>query len=300
MKRYVCLVLLAVLWLTRPLAADEGHHASDFSEQHLGKVHFPVSCSTTAQAQFNRAVAMLHSFWYDEAAKAFTQVTIIDPSCAMGYWGVAMSHYHQLWATPPTTAVLQTGREALQKATKLPIKTTRERAYLAAVGDLYRDDASLDYNARRVHYEKAMEQVWIANPQDNEAAVFYALALISTASPQDKTYTHQRKALALLQKILEVEPGHPGVAHYIIHSSDYPELAQLGLNAARSYANLAPAVPHALHMPSHIFIRLGYWHDAAQSNLAANHAAKEHARKTAMTATWDQQFHFMDYMMYAY
>ncbi len=300
MKRFICIILIAIQWATGSLWADDGHHGSNFNEQHLGKVHFPVSCNAAAQTQFDRAVAMLHSFWYDEAGKAFARVIQLDPACAMGYWGIAMSHYHQLWATPPTVAVLQAGREALLRASGLSVGTEREKAYLAAVDALYRNDVSLDYTARRALYEKAMEQVWLANPQDNEAAVFYALALISTASPQDKTYTNQKKALALLQKVLEVEPGHPGVAHYIIHSSDYPELAPLGLNAARTYANLAPAVPHALHMPSHIFIRLGHWHDAAQSNLAAYHAAKEHARKAAMTATWDQQFHFMDYMMYAY
>ncbi|MCE7913103.1 MAG: hypothetical protein DYH15_00185 [Nitrosomonas sp. PRO4] len=300
MNLFINSIAIATLMIANVLWADEGHHAANFSEEKLGKVHFPVSCNPAAQAQFNQAVAMLHSFWYDEAVKTFGQVTVSDPSCAMGYWGIAMSHYHQLWATPPTAAELQAGRQALQKAAQLNIKTEREKAYLAATEALYQADTQADYAARKLAYQNAMQKVWLNNPDDRESAVFYALALISTASPQDKTYANPKKALGLLQKVLEAEPNHPGVAHYIIHSSDYPELANLGLDAARTYTQIAPAVPHALHMPSHIFIRLGHWHDAAQSNLSAYHAAKDYARENALTATWDQQFHFMDYMMYAY
>ncbi|MBX9637546.1 MAG: hypothetical protein K2Q45_08365 [Nitrosomonas sp.] len=301
MKKWGWILLIATMMMSAGmLRADGDHHAGAFDEKNLGKVTFPVSCTPAAQAQFNQAVAMLHSFWYDEAGKTFRQVTVTDPGCSMGYWGVAMSLYYQLWATAPTAAELQTGREALRQAKKLAIKTAREKAYLEAVSSLYPEDEKVDLATRKLMYQKAMEQVLKHNPDDREAAVFYALALISTASPKDKTFANQKKALHLLQQVLEHEPEHPGVAHYIIHSSDYPELAGLGLNAARAYTHIAPAVPHALHMPSHIFIRLGLWHDAAQSNLAAYHAAKDHARKNALPGTWDQQFHFMDYMMYAY
>ncbi|MBS0300131.1 MAG: hypothetical protein JSR32_09440 [Proteobacteria bacterium] len=292
---------LAIFLLAGAVFADgDHHHATSADQEKLGKVHFPVSCTPAAQAQFNQAVAMLHSFWYDEAGKAFQQVTVTDPACAMGYWGIAMSLYYQLWAAPPTAAELQKGHEALRQAKKLTIKTNREKSYLNAANTLYPDNGKVDFAARKLAYQKAMEQVVKDNPDDREAAVFYALALISTASPKDKTYANQKKALQLLQQVLELEPHHPGVAHYIIHSSDYPELAGLGLSAARAYTHIAPAVPHALHMPSHIFIRLGLWHDAVQSNLAAYHAAKDHAQKNALPGAWDQQFHFMDYVMYAY
>lgn len=301
MKTAVSIIFILALMFAGLLRADGDHrHSGALNEEKLGKVTFPVSCSPVAQEQFNQAVAMLHSFWYDEAGKMFRQVTVTDPACVMGYWGIAMSLYHQLWATPPAAAELQKGREALQQAEKRVIKTEREKAYLAAVASLYQGDEKADYGARKIAYQNAMEQVWMQNPDDREAAVFYALALISTAAPKDKTYAKQKKALSLLQKVLEREPGHPGVAHYIIHGSDYPGLAGLGLSAAQTYAKIAPAVPHALHMPSHIFIRLGQWPEAAQSNLAAYHAAKDYARKNAVNGTWDQQFHFMDYMMYAY
>lgn len=301
MKTFASFIFIVTLMFAGLLRADgDHHHSSAFGEEKLGKVNFPVSCTPPAQAQFNQAVAMLHSFWYDEAGKTFHQVTVTDPDCAMGYWGIAMSLYHQLWATPPAAAELQKGRKALEQVRKLVIRTERESAYLEAAKSLYQSDEKADYGARKLAYQKAMERVLTHNPDDREAAVFYALALISTASPNDKTFSNQKKALGLLQKILEHEPNHPGVTHYIIHSSDYPELAELGLSAAQAYARIAPAVPHALHMPSHIFIRLGLWQDAAQSNLAAYHAAKDYARKNALSGTWDQQFHFMDYMMYAY
>jgi len=301
MKTFISIIFFITAMSAGFLQADGDHqHLGHFDEKKLGKVNFPVSCTPIAQEQFNQAVAMLHSFWYDEAEKTFHQVTVIDPTCVMGYWGIAMSLYHQLWATPPAAAELQKAREALLQTRKLVIKTKREKAYLEATESLYQDGEKADYGARKLAYQQAMERVLIQNPSDREAAVFYALALISIASPKDKAYTNQKKALSLLQKVLEQEPNHPGVAHYIIHSSDYPELAELGMNAARAYTHIAPAVPHALHMPSHIFIRLGQWHDAAQSNLAAYHAAKDYARKNALSGTWDQQFHFMDYMMYAY
>lgn len=301
MKTFVSIIFLITTMSVGLLRADgDHHHSGTFDEGKLGKVSFPISCAAIAQVQFNQAVAMLHSFWYDEAEKTFRQVTVTDPTCAMGYWGVAMSLYHQLWATPPVAAELQKGREALQQARKLAIKTEREKTYLEAVELLYQDDKKTDYSAKKLAYQKAMERALTQNPDDREAAVFYALALISTASPKDKTYANQRKALNLLQKVMAREPNHPGVAHYIIHGSDYPALAELGLNAAEAYAKIAPAVPHALHMPSHIFIRLGQWQGAAQSNLAAYRAAKDYARENALPGTWDQQFHFMDYMMYAY
>ena len=283
-----------------PVWAHGPDHGGSSDGNIVGTVHFPISCRPSTLEPFDRAVAMLHSFWYDEAEKSFRQITATDPDCAMAYWGVAMSLYHQLWATPPKTEELQKGWDAVRQARKLDIKTEREKAYVAAVEAFYRDPEHTDYGARKLAYTQAMEQVMVRYPEDSEAAVFYALALISTASPKDKTYANQKKALALLQKVLKAEPNHPGVAHYIIHASDYPELAGQGLEAAEGYARIAPAVPHALHMPSHIFIRLGYWQDAARSNLAAYRAAKDYARKNALRGAWDQQMHYMDYLVYAY
>ncbi|HBZ29432.1 MAG TPA: hypothetical protein DEO56_02390, partial [Nitrosomonas nitrosa] len=294
MKTFIGIAFTFFLLAVQSIRADDNHQAGIFNDETLGEVTFHVSCTPPAQKLFNQAIAMLHSFWYDEAEKTFRYVTTVDKDCAMGHWGVAMSLYRQLWATPPTPEELQKGRDALQRAKQLTTKTDRERAYLEAAGYLYLDDEMTDYGARKLAYQKAMEQLLAHNPDDSEAAIFYALALISTASPKDKTYSNQKKALNLLQEVLQKEPGHPGVAHYIIHGSDYPELARFGLKAAREYAQIAPAVPHALHMPSHIFIRLGKWQEAVHSNLAAYHAAKRYAKKNAQMAVWDQQMHFMD------
>lgn len=301
MKQFAKIALIIYLLTVHSTRADDNHQLHVAGGEQLGTVSFHVSCTPPAQELFNQAIAMLHSFWYDEAEKTFRRVTAVDKNCAMGHWGVAMSLYHQLWATPPTPEELQKGQNALRLAEQLDIKTERERTFIEAVRHLYQFDDTPNYTTRKLAYQKAMEKVFTDNPDDSEAAVFYALALISTASPNDKTYSNQKKALKLLQTVLQKEPAHPGVAHYIIHSSDYPELAKFGLNAARKYAQIAPAVPHALHMPSHIFIRLGKWQEAVDANLAAYHAAKNYTQaNNSQMAVWDQQMHFMDYMMYAY
>lgn len=294
--------ILAIFFLlTGPVIADgTHHHAADYDSKKFGEVHFPVSCTPAAQAQFDQAVAMLHSFWYDEAEKTFRQVTVTDPDCAMGYWGIAMSLYQQLWMTIPTPAELQQGRAAIAQAQSLTIRTAREQAYLDAAATLYPSNDNKDYSSRKLAYQQAMERVYKKYP-DNEATVFFALALLSSASPDDKHFTKQKQALQLLQRVSKDEPQHPGAIHYIIHSSDYPELAALGLDAARTYAKAAPAVPHALHMPSHIFIRLGLWQEAVQSNLAAYQVALEHDRQHATPDNyWDERIHFMDFLLYAY
>jgi tetratricopeptide (TPR) repeat protein len=295
------LVLFFVICLfTFPVLADDEHHHGPETGEKLGTVHFPISCSPEAQQQFDLAVAMLHSFWYEEAEKTFTVVTVTDPACAMGYWGIAMSLYHPLWATPPSPDELKRGSAAIQKARTLEIKTDREKDYIAAIESYYKDYDKLDHATRKQAFEKSMEQVHLKNPEDKEAAVFYALSLVSISSPKDKTYANQKKALDILNQVLAEEPQHPGVAHYIIHSTDYPALAPMGLNAARSYAKIAPSVPHALHMPSHIFTRLGLWQESIQSNTAAANAAKQYSQQNFPGKVWDQQLHAMDYMMYAY
>jgi len=272
--------------------------ASAHDGEKLGTVHFPVSCAPAVQADFERAVALLHSFWYEEALKAFTAVTTADPSCAMGYWGVAMSVYYPLWQ-PPSPAMLQKGSAALEKTRGLTA-TPREKDYIGAIETYYRDNDKLDHRTRALAYEKAMEQVSQRYPDDREAAVFYALALNATAAPTDKTYANQLKAGAILNKVFAERPDHPGVAHYIIHSYDYPPLASRGLMAARGYAKTAPSVPHAQHMPSHIFTRLGLWQESIDSNRASASAGNAYYAKLGKDTVWDQTLHALDYVVYAY
>lgn len=288
--------LIILLWAGSVTAEGDHHPVGSIDQEKLGKAHFPVSCTSAAQAQFNQALAMLHSFWYDEAEKAFQRVTATDPNCVMGYWGIAMSLYQQLWATKPTLEEVQRAHRALAQAQSLTIKTDREKAYLDAIAIIYPlVDDGRDYSTRKLVYEQAMKCITEQFPDDNEATLFYALALISNVPLDDKTFSRQKQALQLLQRVLKDEPRHPGVAHYIIHSSDYPELAALGLDAARAYTHIAPTVPHALHMSSHIFVRLGLWPDVVQSNLAAYQASQEHA-----SDNYGDDIHYKDYLLYAY
>jgi hypothetical protein len=287
--------LLAVT-LTMLLASASGALAHDGEK--LGRVHFPVSCAPAVQGDFERAVALLHSFWYEEAVKAFTAITVSDPGCAMGYWGIAMSVYHPLWQ-PPSPAMLQKGAAALEKTRGLTA-TPREKDYIAAILTYYRDADKLDHRTRALAYEKAMAQLFARYPDDREAAVFYALALNATAVPTDKTYANQLKAGAILEKVYAEEPNHPGVAHYIIHSYDYPPLAARALAAAREYAKVAPSVPHAQHMPAHIFTRLGLWQESIDSNRASADAGRAYYAKLGKDTVWDQTLHALDYVVYAY
>ena len=266
----------------------------------VGEVGFPVSCSAEAQQQFTRAVALLHSFWYEEAVKAFTGVAETDPSCAMAYWGVAMSNWYPLWY-PPGAAALKAGSDAVAKAQSIGARTDRERDYIDAIATFYRDSDRLDNRTRSVAYEKAMEQVYSRYPDDREAGVFYALALNATALPTDKTYANQEKAAKILQRVFAEQPNHPGAAHYLIHSYDSAPLANLGLPAAICYADIAPSVPHALHMPSHIFTRVGQWQNSIDSNRASADAGQNYAAKVfGPGVVWDQTLHAMDYLEYSY
>jgi tetratricopeptide (TPR) repeat protein len=258
----------------------------------LGSVVFPISCSAPAQEQFKRALAMLHSFFYPDAAKTFAHAAEIDPSCAMGHWGAAMSWWYPLWF-PPTKEFFQQGKAALEKAMAIGAPTERERAYIAALANFYGDFDKVDHKSRSLAYEKAMVEVHQKFPDDREAAAFYALALQSTANPNDKTYANQLKSAAILEKLFAEEPDHPGVAHYLIHAYDFPELASRALPAARRYGAIAPSMPHALHMPSHTYIAVGMWQESIESNLAAEAAARK--------LGWAQEeLHSMDYLIYAY
>jgi tetratricopeptide (TPR) repeat protein len=293
-------ILVAFPCHTHSGSVQEGHqHRHDPSEK-LGEVNFTVSCNPQAQRQFNRAVAWLHSFEYEESEKAFTEVTVTDPRCGMGYWGIAMSNYHPIWA-PPTAAGLQKGSSVIDKAKVVGARTQREQDYIAAIEVFYKDSDKLDHRTRTFAYSEAMKQLYRRHPLDREAGVFYALTLIATGMiAHDKSYTREKEAAQILKRVLAREPQHPGVAHYLIHGYDYPALAHLALPAARSYAKIAPASAHAQHMPSHIFTRLGLWPEAIRSNLDAMAAAKAYALRNRMSGVWDEQLHAMDYLAYAY
>ena len=297
----IALFVAPLLFIAPALAAAEDTSQSAVGAQaQLGQVDFPVSCTPAARQQFNRAVAILHSFWYEEAIKAFGAVTETDPNCAMGGWGVAMSYWTPLWS-PPTEATLKAGSAAVGKAQAIGAKTDRERGYIEAIATFYRDYDKLDHRTRSVAYQQAMEQLSVRYPDDREAAIFSALALDATASPSDKTYTNQKKAAAILEKIFAEQPNHPGVAHYLIHSYDSAPLAEHGLPAAICYAKIAPSVPHALHMPSHIFTRLGQWPDSIRSNRAASEAGQTYAaQQFGEGVAWAESLHAMDYLAYAY
>jgi tetratricopeptide (TPR) repeat protein len=273
---------------------------ADTAPKVVEEVDFSTSCGPTVQQTFRHAVWTLHSFWYPEALKDFTAVTEAEPGCAIGYWGIAMSHWYPLWY-PPSPAALKAGSDAVAKAMAASTKTEREKDYIAAIAAFYRDTDKLDHRTRAVAYEKAMEQVYQRYPDDREAAVFYALALNATAPPTDQTFANKRKAAQILNKIWKEEPNHPGVVHYLIHSDDSAQFAQAGLDAAICYAKIAPDVPHALHMPSHIFTRLGMWQQSIDSNRAANAAALAYVRKSLGPEGFDgETVHTMDYLEYAY
>ncbi len=288
------LFLCALIAVAVPGTANCESHQHD-----VGHIRFPVSCTPDAQKAFEQGVALLHSFSYDEAEKTFSSIIRLDPACAMAYWGIAMSLYHPMWF-PPTPSDLQKGIAAIEKANSVRAKTQRERDYIAAVGEFYKDSDKTPHRQRALSWRTAMQRLSARYPEDHEAAIFYALALIATAPPGDKTYTNQKQAAAILNRILPEQPDHPGIAHYLIHSYDSPQLAILALPAARTYAKIATGSPHALHMPSHIFTRLGLWDESIQSNLASAAAAKSQMAKTLPAATSQDQLHAMDYLAYAY
>jgi tetratricopeptide (TPR) repeat protein len=295
MKRFL-LIGAAVMLAASGVRPQEHRHSPEGNEK-LGKVSFPISCAGGAQSEFEHGVALLHSFWYEEAEKSFRQIAEGDATCAMAYWGQAMSIYRPLWVRL-TDADLKRGRELMEKAKAASAKSQRERDYIAALGTLYQADEKLGYHERIAAYCQAMQKVRQQYPKDHEAGVFYALALLASAPDGDTSLKNPREAIALLNEIFKEEPNHPGVAHYLIHAADNPQLAELGLPAARRYAEIAPASPHALHMPSHIFARLGLWQEDIQSNLASVSAARQ--QPSGMHVGAEHQVHAMDFLEYAY
>ena len=288
---FICTLSLA----TDLLVAQEPQHHHDADEQ-VGTVSFPTSCAPAVQSQFERGVALLYSFEYEVADAQFEGVAEKDSHCAMAYWGQAMTLYHQLWDRPSKAALAQ-GAELLAKARSFNPPTAREREYIQALSVFYSDTDTLDHNQRADAYSKAMEGVYERNPNDRDAAIFYALSLLASGPQRDPNLTHAKAAVAILNKLYDEQPNHPGIAHYIIHSCDNPAMASLALPAARKYASIAPSSAHAVHMPSHIFARLGLWQDDINSNLAAIRVADSMAEHHHVM---HHKVHSMDFLEYAY
>lgn len=268
-------------------------------DKNFGSANFEMSCSDKVKPDFNLAITLLHSFEYDESEKVFAKIIDEESQCAMAYWGVAMSNFHPLWA-PSSPAELEKGAKAIAIARSLNEKSERESDYIEAIAKYYQDWAKTADHLRSVNFEKAMGKIYEKYPGDQEAAIFYALSLDAAADPSDKSYANQRKAGTILNAIYTEQPNHPGIVHYIIHTYDYPGLAQLALSAARKYAAIAPASAHAQHMPSHIFTRLGLWDESIKSNLISTAAAKCYAENGHLKGHWDEELHGMDYLEYAY
>jgi len=298
MRIYILLTVavLCTIGVSSAIADDTQHH-EELNPTQLGTVHFPVSCVTSVQKPFERGIALLHSFWYEEAEKQFTQIAAEDPHCAMVHWGVAMSLWHQLW-NHPDKKTIKRGEAEVKKAKSLHTVDDRERGYIAAMDAFYSGPKNRSYQSRADAYEHAMKAAYEHHPEDQEGVAFYALSVLASAPDGDTTFAHQKQAAAVLETLFDKEPDHPGVAHYLIHSYDSPQMAASGLPAARRYAKIAPDAPHALHMPSHIFARLGLWQDDIDSNLASIAATRETA--SHHMGGGGHQFHAMDFLEYAY
>src|SRR5712691_6121764 len=265
------------LMLVVPVRAQEHEHGGAHGEQ-LGRVAFATSCRPDAQAQFERAMALLHSFWWEEGARAFRAVTAADSTCAMAYWGLALNSWGNPFVGGPVGENLRHGAAAAVVALALSAPTARERGFLAAAGALYRDYETTSNPRRLQAYSDTLARLYRDFAADPEVAIYYALSLVATASPTDTTFTRQRQAAAILNPLFRRFPTRPGRAHYIIHANDSPQLASLGLEAARRYAQIAPSAPHAQHMPSHIFVRLGLWDETIAANQRSFDAGLAYAR----------------------
>ncbi len=292
--------IAALLVLT--CAARLGAQAQDHGlpAERLGRVTFPVSCNAAAQERFERAMALLHSFWWDEGGRAFHEVAAADSTCAMAYWGLALNAWGNPFAGGARGETLRQGAAAAARAAALGAATPRERGFLAAASALYRDVATVANPPRLQAYSDTLARLYREFPGDTEVAIYYALSLVATAPATDTTFAKQQQAAAILNPLFRRFPNHPGLAHYIIHANDSPALAGLGLDAARAYARIAPSAPHAQHMPSHIFIRLGLWDETIAANQRAFQAGVEYARAQHLGGVAPEQLHALDYMVYGY
>src|SRR4051812_34801764 len=291
------LALVASVLQPAILLSQEHDHTHQVGR--LGRVAFPVSCTPAAQQKFEHAMAVLHSFWWEEGDRAFGDVLAADSSCTMAYWGIALNAWGNPFAGGPSGDGLAKGSEAAARASALPVRTARERGFVAASAALYRDAEPTPNSARLQSYADTMARLYRQFPKDVEVAIYYALSQLATAPKTDTTFAQQRRAIAILDPLFARYPNHPGLAHYVIHATDSPKLARLGLNAARRYAEIAPAAPHAQHMPSHIFVRLGLWNETIASNLKSIQAGESYAKAMGQMGA-PEELHALDYAVYAY
>ncbi len=276
---------------------DDGEAVYQGKEQ-LGNVSFPVSCNKAAQAEFNRGMAMFHSFWFTPAIETFHKVASLDPGCGMAHWGMAFMAMGNPFAWPPTPKALDIAAAAMAEAERIGARTERERDYIAALSVFFPQRDTEPHRARAVALQKAMDGLAARYPKDDEAQILNALLLDATALPTDKTFANQLRAASILEPMFKKHPDHPGVAHYLIHTYDYSELAERGLPSARVYADIAPAVPHALHMPSHIYSRVGAWHELVDGNRRSYLAARAELKDATMDVGTYDALHAMDYMVF--
>jgi hypothetical protein len=291
--RALITLAVALLAAATPAARQAQPQHEHAAPEKLGRVHFATSCSPEVSAGFDRAVALLHSFSFSTARRGFEDVLARDPSCAIAYWGIAMTNWGNPFTTIRSPKALEAGAAAVKRGEATGSPDARERDYLAAVAEQFKSYDTVDHRTRVLAYERAMERVYRTYPQDREAAAFYALAVNQTALPSDKTYAQQLKAAAILEKLWAAQPDHPGLAHYLIHAYDHPPLAPRALAAARSYAKIAPSAPHALHMPAHTFTRVGSWQESIDTNIASAQAA-------IRDSVFGEALHALDYQAYAY
>ncbi|MNQ42800.1 hypothetical protein D3C85_565080 [compost metagenome] len=291
---------MAVGMLAAVQAQGEGEGRAGRPAERLGEVNFPVSCNAAAQQEFNRAMALFHSFWFDPAKQSFARVLVLDGDCGMAYWGMSIMSMGNpfTWAANPAAA--KAGAPAAADAQRVGAGSQREKDYIGALGQLFKDWQTTEFRPRALAFEKAMGELAAKYPEDDEAQILYALALNITASPADKTFANQLKAAGILEPLLKKYPNHPGVAHYLIHTYDYAELAERGLPAARLYGGIAPSVPHALHMPSHIFSRVGLWPEMVKADRSSYLAAKAELKEKTLGIGAYDALHAMDYMVFGH
>ncbi|MDN5754111.1 MAG: hypothetical protein L0H15_12730, partial [Nitrosospira sp.] len=295
-------MLIIMLCIVAPGARGHDEHdpAGNAPHEKLGEVNFPVSCGAEAQKEFNRAMALFHSFWFSPAIKSFGGVLQHDPECGMAHWGIAIASLGNPFTWPSSPKAWKEGASALADAQRIGARSERERDYIAALAVLFKDWETTDYRPRVLAFQKAMEGLAARYPRDIQPQIHYALVLDATALPADKTFANQLAAANILEPLFKQYPDHPGVPHYLIHTYDYTELAEKGLPAARVYASVAPSVPHALHMPSHIFSRAGLWHEMVESNRASYRAAKSELKEATLGVGAYDALHAMDYMVFAH
>jgi len=297
MTRHYRLAAFLAVAAVPSLSAQAHDHGS---LEQLGRVTFPVSCNAEAQKRFERAMALLHSFWWEQGSGAFREVAQADSTCAMAHWGSAMNAWGNPFAGGPSGPALAAAGQAAERAAAMGAQTARERGFISAVATLYRDNATVPNAVRLRAYSDTLARVYRDNPGDVEVAIYYALSLVATAPATDTTFARQKQAAAILNPLFGRFPQHPGLAHYIIHANDSPRLASLGLDAARRYAQIAPSAPHAQHMPSHIFIRLGLWEDNIASNQRSYDAGVAYDKAQGLAGVLYHEFHALDYMVYGY